>query len=788
MLRLYACVTEQHDLRLVALAAFVCLLASLTTVGLLRRALATLGRMRLAWLAAGAVAFGGGIWATHFIALLAYLPAMGLGYSVPLTVLSLACAIAGCLLAFTLAVRGQPDGRCVAVGGIVLGAAIGAMHFVGMMALRPDGIVTFAPAGVVIALAVGAGCGVAALWAVRNRQLAAGAGLAAVAVVLLHFIAMSGTTVAPLGHAVSLFPLLSGWPLAVAVAALTVLVLALALLGAVIDRHLAVRTMAEAGRLRRFADATFEGLLFVRNGVVIDANAALCALLGRRRDELLGREAASLLALPPGADALCDGSTVEADLLDAAGGRRPVEVLSRTLDITHNDSVVAVRDLSDRKRAEQRIQHLAHHDSLTGLPNRALFRDRLAQAIALAERSGRGMALLCIDLDGFKPVNDLLGHPVGDAVLIEVANRLAVCLRESDTVARLGGDEFAIVQAVAEQPRDAAALADRVVRLLSEPFEIDGQRVAIGASVGVALYPSDARAADVLLRHADLALYRAKHDGRGVYRFFEPAMDDRLQQRRVIEQELRTALLRDELRLHYQPLLDSATLAVEGFEALVRWQHPTRGFVSPAEFVPIAEECGLIAQLGRWVLETACAEAASWPRPWRIAVNLSPAQFRQRNLAGSVREILSRTGLAPWRLELEITEGVLIDDAERALTMLQELKALGVRIALDDFGTGYSSLSYLRRFPFDKLKIDASFVQGLGDGGEADAIVRAIVALGRSLSLYITAEGVETQDQLARLREHACDEVQGYLLGRPMPADQLAAMQASTELPTAVPA
>ena len=777
MLRLYVCVTGQHDPRLVVLAVGVCLLASTDAVGLLRRALVASGRMRGAWIAAAAVAFGGGIWATHFIAMLAYLPAGALRYAMAGTALSLLFGVGGCLAAFTLALRGPAAGWGVVLGGVLLGAAIGAMHFTGMAALRPAHLVAFAPAYVAAALAAGVAFGIAALWALRHRRLAAAAAFGVLAVCGLHFIAMAGTVVAPLAGAAPAGPALSEFLLAIAVAALTVLVLALALLGVVVDRHLTGRSEAEAGRLRRFADATFEGILFLRHGVVVDANAPLCALLGRKREALLNLPVAAVLALPPELDICAEGSSVETELRDAAGRRRPVEVLCRRLgEGARDETVLAVRDLSDRRQAEQRIQHLAHHDGLTGLPNRVLFHDRLAQAIAVAERTGRSMALLCLDLDGFKAVNDLLGHPVGDGVLIEVGNRLTACLRDSDTVARLGGDEFAIVQCFSDQPRGAAGLAERIVRLLAEPFEVAGQRAAIGASVGIALWPSDAQSAELLLRNADLALYRAKQDGRGTLRFFEHDMDAQLQQRRTLEQELRGAMLRGELCLHYQPLLDSATLEIEGFEALLRWPHAVRGFISPAEFIPVAEECGLIGPLGQWVLETACTEAASWARPWRIAVNLSPAQFKQRDLAESVRQVLARTGLAPWRLELEITENILIDDAERALTMLREMKALGVRIALDDFGTGYSSLSYLRRFPFDKLKIDASFVQALGDGGEADAIVRAIVALGRSLSLHITAEGVETAEQLRLLRAQDCDQVQGFLLGRPMPPGELAGM------------
>lgn len=776
MLRLFACVTQQHDPSIVAVAVIACLLACYTTANLMVRALA-MRRLRTAWLLAAAAALGSGVWATHFIAMLAYVPASGLGYAVLPTVFSLVLAGVGSLATLVLSLRGRPNGWMVVLAGLLFGVTVAAMHIIGMMALRPLAAVAIAPAYAGAALAIGAALGVLALWAGRHGRLLTFAVLAALAVCGVHFTAMAGTIVQPLASLAGDDNALSGQLLAIGVASITLLALALGLVGAVMDRELASRTAKEARRLRRFADATFEGILFLRDGVVIDANAALCTLLGREREALLGRPVTALIGLPFTGMPVTGGAT-ETELVDAEGRRRPVELLCRSLDQdTRQDRILVVRDLSDRKQAEQRIQHLAHHDSLTGLPNRTLFGDRLAHAVSMSERTGHNMALLCLDLDGFKAVNDLFGHTVADQVLVEVGNRLITCLRDSDTVARLGSDEFAIVQAFSEQPRGAAALAERVVRVLAEPFDIAGQHVCLGASVGIALFPSDARTPESLLRNADLALYRAKQDGRGLYRFFEQEMDERLQQRRTLEQELRGAMLRDELRLHYQPLLDSVTLEVEGVEALLRWPHPVRGSVSPAEFVPVAEESGLIAPLGHWVLETACAEAVSWTRPWRVAVNLSPAQFKQRDLAESIRAILDRTGLAPARLELEITEGILIDDAERALTMLREIKALGVRIALDDFGTGYSSLSYLRRFPFDKLKIDASFVQGLGDDGEADAIVRAIVALGRSLSLRITAEGVETTEQLQLLRKHRCDQVQGFLLGRPMPPAELATMR-----------
>ncbi len=790
MLQVVACITEQHDVPLVGLALLVCLLAGITGCSLLARAAGATGRLRVAWQGAAAIALGGGIWSTHFISILAYLPATGLDYRIPVTVLSLLVAIGGSMVALMLAMS-EVGAVSVTAAGILFGLTVAAMHFVGMIALLPEARITFDPAVVMAALGTGVGFAVGAMWLIRSGRMLLAVPLLVLSVCGLHFVAMSATVLQPMGGQIGLGAALSVGPMAVAVAAVTLLLLLLSLFAAILDGYLAHLSRAEGRRLRRFADATFEGILFLRGNVVVDVNAALCNLLGRERGGVLGRKLDDLLVLPGGAAGVARGGTVEAELQDADGRHRPVELLSRAIgdsqdkDAHRADTVIAVRDLTDRRLAEQRIQHLAHHDSLTGLANRTLFRQRLAQAMAVADRSGHGLALLCLDLDGFKAVNDLMGHPVGDQVLVEVGRRLSTCLRDSDTLARLGGDEFAIVQCFHDQPRAAAELAGQVIDLLSGMFDIAGQSVGLGASVGIALYPSDADAPEVLMRNADLALYRAKHDGRGVFRFFEPDMDRRQQHRRTMEQELRLALLRDELRLHYQPLLDSATLEVDGYEALVRWEHPVRGRISPAEFIPVAEECGLIVPLGQWVLDTACTEAASWDQPRRIAVNLSPAQFRQRDLAEGVRRTLIRTGLAPSRLELEITEGILIDDAERALTMLHELKALGVRIALDDFGTGYSSLSYLRRFPFDKLKIDASFIRGLGDGGEADAIVRAIVGLGRSLGLHVTAEGVETQDQLSRLRAHECDQVQGFLLGRPVPASELASQASQAHMTVA---
>ncbi|WP_232631401.1 putative bifunctional diguanylate cyclase/phosphodiesterase [Methylobacterium sp. Leaf118] len=431
---------------------------------------------------------------------------------------------------------------------------------------------------------------------------------------------------------------------------------------------------------------------------------------------------------------------------------------------------------------------LALQEPLTGLCNRIGLHERLDAALAESARTGTPLAVLMLDLDRFKAINDTLGHPVGDALLCKVAERLRRAVRKDDVVARLGGDEFAILQAGAAQPQAAVALAARLVDLVGRTYVIDGHMLNVGLSVGVALAPADGASADDLLKHADLALYRAKAEGRATYRFFEPAMNAQMQARRSLEVDLRRALALKQFALVFQPQFQIETGQVVGFEALLRWNHPERGPVSPALFIPLAEEIGVIVAIGEWALRTACREAASWPQPASIAVNLSPVQFRGGKLVETVTHVLAQTGLDPTRLELEITEGALLDNTDSVIAVLNGLRRLGVRISMDDFGTGYSSLSYLQKFPFDKIKIDQSFVRGMAGNAECGAIVRAIARLGASLGMRTTAEGVETSDQLAAVRAEGCTEVQGYLTGRPMPGIEAAALlgPAAAEAP-AVP-
>ncbi|MGX5800525.1 putative bifunctional diguanylate cyclase/phosphodiesterase [Bradyrhizobium sp. Arg314] len=427
------------------------------------------------------------------------------------------------------------------------------------------------------------------------------------------------------------------------------------------------------------------------------------------------------------------------------------------------------------RRVEERtaeIQHLATHDILTGLPNRGLLAETMDEALrSLSE--GEKLAVHCVDLDRFKPVNDTLGHPIGDELLGAVAKRLKQQAGETAMVARIGGDEFIIIQLLFDGDAQAGALASRVIHALSGEFVIQGHKINIGASIGIAAFPDDGDSSEILIRNADLALYKAKMEGRGTCRSFEPGMDARLQERRLLEAELALAVANDQFVLHYQPLHDAKTSKLTGFEALVRWNHPRLGLLPPGEFIQLAEETGVIDALGEWIMRQACADAATWPQPVRIAVNLSPAQFKQRGLPLQVASALAASNLLPSRLELEITESVLLAHNEHTIQTLHSLRDLGISIAMDDFGTGYSSLSYLRSFPFDRIKIDRSFVSLMCESSESRAIVKAVAELGSTLGMTTTAEGVETQDQYLLVRENGCTDVQGWLFGRPMPASQL---------------
>ncbi len=500
---------------------------------------------------------------------------------------------------------------------------------------------------------------------------------------------------------------------------------------------------------------------------------AAADIVGRTSHDLFSPDRAALFDTLDRKALQSDAAVVleEEHFIDAGGHERVVQLKKTVLRNAHGepDSILTLgHDLTEQKQAEAQIARLAHFDPLTGLANRALFAQEMERMLARARRHNGHTALLCLDLDRFKAVNDSYGHLAGDQLLIEVAARLKKCVRKGDVVARMGGDEFAIIQDI-DRAEDAQLLAARIVEAMKAPFTLLGARVEAGISVGIAITPSDAQDMHNLLSRADLALYRVKSEGRNGWCFYQPEMDEKLLHRLEMEQDLKTALEQNEFELFFQPLLDLDTSDIVAFEALLRWRHPKRGLVSPAEFIPVAEDCGLIGPMGEWVLKTACATAARWPQPWRVAVNISPLQFRHRSLTQLVKAALKGSGLVASRLELEITETVILGNEKHNINILNDIRALGVHIAMDDFGTGYSSLSYLRAFPFDKIKIDQSFVRDLPHDRNAVSIIRAITDLAQSLGVRITAEGVETEDQLKALRDLNCHQAQGYLIGRPAP-------------------
>ncbi|WP_192251427.1 bifunctional diguanylate cyclase/phosphodiesterase [Mesorhizobium silamurunense] len=777
MLTVYNCIVHEHDLRLVALAALICGISSFSAVNLLRHVQQSTSRNRYAWLLIAATATGFGIWATHFIAMVAFTPGIPNAYNAELSALSLAASVILTAAGMWIAtIRGGIDHYLV--GGAVLGAGIATMHYTGMAAFEVQGRIVWNE--LLVALSLVAGVTLASLSLIvvlrRPSTLAtiAAAVLLTLAICTLHFIAMAAVSIYPDSSIeISQFTIA---PMSQAFAAATASIIILVLSAAALRIDLRFRRhRVEAERMHGLANAAVEGLIVCDGSRIVSANDSIAALSGiaagtlntMTLGDLFGERIASSIA---GGNAQAQ----EAELRSLDGTRIPVELIARSIDYCgkpHN--VVAVRDIRERKKAEQEIIRLAHFDPLTGLANRRSFTGRLEAEIAAAGGNGKGgqLALMLLDLDRFKEVNDLFGHAAGDAVLQRVAQCASSVLRQGQMLARLGGDEFAIIAPNLPDPQAAGRIAEAVLSKLRQESQLSPGGELVSASIGIALCPLDADEQAALVSHADTALYRAKAEGKDTYRYFEASMGAETRDRRAMEHDLRQAVARGEFRLVYQPQKEISSGKMIGFEALIRWHHPERGNIPPSVFIPVAEDSGGIAQIGEWVLATACGEAARWKNPLTIAVNVSAVQLHNPNFSRKVHEILLRTGLAPGRLELEVTETALIKDMPRALATLRQVKALGVRVAMDDFGTGYSSLSNLRAFPFDKIKIDGSFIKSVDRNGQVAAIVRAVLGLGRGLGLPVLAEGVETLDELRFLDAEDCEIGQGYYLGRPGPIE-----------------
>ncbi|MCA1429674.1 MULTISPECIES: EAL domain-containing protein [unclassified Bradyrhizobium] len=819
MFRVFSCLTAEHDWRLVVLAALVCFVASIVAVSIFHRAIATRGRTRWIWIAIAGAAIGYGIWATHFVAMLAYEPGVTTGYGIVLTASSLAAAMLLTSVGFGVAVVTSGRWRAAA-GGVIIGGGIASMHYLGMWALEVPGRVSWSVDLVLLSIVLGMCFGYAALAAALTRQgysgTLAAATLLTLAIVSHHFTAMGAVQITPDPALATDTLSLSPAFLALAIAGVALSVLGMSLIGVLADRRLATRTakfeeiISQLSIARQQLEGSQNELKEQKLRLDTAINhmvEGLCMFDAGKRLVICNERYARLYRLPP--ELLRAGTPhrdiirhrvtsgiLEGEASDFAAERQiarlealPIHAVSSRIDAFADGRLICVTrqpmagggwvathlDVTEQRRSEAKITYMAEHDALTELPNRVLLKARLEPALADTRGGNLHLAVLLLDLDRFKEVNDTLGHPAGDLLLRSVAARLLDCIRETTFVARLGGDEFAIVDYVTNPVADAASLAETIHGALSEPFDLGDHQVVIGTSIGIALAPRDGADSDTILRSADLALYSAKSGGRGAFRFFEPELDRLLHARRNLERDLRKALARSEFELHYQPFVNLKSGETCGFEALLRWHHPERGLVSPGEFIPVAEETGLILPLGEWVLRTACAEAAKWRSDLKIAINLSPAQFRSKELVSTIVSALAASGIASDRLELEVTETVIMHDSGTVFAALSQLRELGVRIALDDFGTGYSSLSFLQKFPFDKIKIDRSFVSELSSPmEEPHRIARAVVQFATSLGKTSTAEGVETAEQLDILRQEGCVEAQGFHLSPPIRASTIA--------------
>lgn len=821
--------TGVYDDRLVALSFAVAVLASYTAIDLVGRVSAAAGRSRRIWFMAAAAAMGTGIWSMHFLGMLAFHLPVPIHYSVPLWLLSIAIAMVASVLAVSTMTGDTVTIPRLMAAAPRVGIAIAAMHYVGMASIRIPGTMSYDPVLVAVSVAIAvASSGVALLLMLRYASMTGLRGVAGklggalvmgLAICGMHYTGMAAASFhAPSAHAPgNLGPglLIASRVLATTVAAGTLAVLGLAVAGAAIERR--VRgTLAERVRLQeevhvRRSEARFRALVQRSSDVILilDASSrirysspAIERIFGYPADSAAGTHLLDLLHPDdaPAARAYFEEAAASSgDLRPAVwrlrhsdGGWRHVDCAGANLtdDQWVGGIVLNVRDISERVKLEAELTHQAFHDSLTGLANRVLFRDRVEHALKREGRVDTGVAVLFLDLDDFKTVNDSLGHDAGDGLLCSVAARLLNATRGCDTVARLGGDEFGVSLENVQGPEDAIVVAQRILKAMKPPFHVAGREVRMSVSLGVVL-AREGEGIEALLRHADLAMYSAKQAGKNRFELFAPEMHSRIVERLRLEADLRSAVSRlgeddEEFYLVYQPIVELATGSITSAEALVRWEHPERGMVSPADFIPLAEEMGVIDALGRWIVRQACREAARWESaPGRaaasISINISGRQLSNRALIGEVEEVLRATGLAADRVIFEITETAMMSDTEEALRSLGTIRAMGIRVAVDDFGTGYSSLSYLQKFPVDILKIDKSFVEAVSGGGQASALTRTIVALADTLALRTVAEGIETVEQAEHLAVLGCDSGQGYLFAAPLRAEEARALLLSGE-------
>lgn len=772
MMTVLGCITHQHDHWLVIVAALVCGAGSWATIRLFRRAIATTSTEKLAWLVLTALVAGAAIWCTHFIAMLGFKPGVPVGFDPVLTIVSLLIAMAGAVFGFAIA-AGPLTRLAPAAGGALVGLAIVAMHYAGMMAYRVQGIVSWDMSHLVTSVVLSVILSALALHFAARRSGPADSyiatGILVLAIVSLHFTGMTAFRVEPL--------LVDGNfsnPEALRALALAVAGVAVPVVGAGLASHLIDN--------RARAEAT-EALSNMSNGLVMIAGNGTIRLFNDRVRDMLGLSAEQLrvgmdidqYVRNIGSHEQWEEDEIQRVVADirswlAQESNSRIEhhfsngtILSISCQpMPDGGAILTYDDVTEARHGQKQITHMAFHDALTGLPNRRSF----SEQIKVLSTSGP-FVMLMLDLDRFKAVNDTLGHAVGDELLAEAAHRLRDSCRPSDMLFRLGGDEMAMLGKLTQD--QAETLAECMIGSFGRPFEIGEHAVTVGLSIGIAI-ASQGEDPEFVQRMADLALYKAKADGRGRAEVYRDGMIEEAAQRRRLENALALGVQAGQFELHYQPLYTLPNRELAGFEALLRWHHPERGMVPPSEFIPVAEQSGAIVDIGAWVIDEACRQAALWPDNLYVSINVSPVQLRSVDTLRQITEALARHRLTPRRIEVEITETAMVENNQQIAIALAGLRALGVRIAMDDFGTGYSSLVHLREFELDRIKIDRSFISASHTDPNAAAVVRAITTMAKEMAISTTGEGVETEDQLASLAECGCGTVQGYLLGRPIDA------------------
>lgn len=789
---------------LVLLSILVAIFAAYTALNLISRLkdmyFTELTRIRIG---VSGLVMGLGIWSMHFVGMLAYRLPVPVRYDGNLTLWSLVVAVVACIAGLAIASRNQGRGWPIA-GGVFVGLGISSMHYIGMAAMIMPASMHYDLPLLILSILIGVGAAEAALWLAFSiwrgdipgtfKIKFVSAVIMGFAIAGMHYTGMAAMTVFAIDNPVlnssglSIDPAFIGVSLAVVV----ILIMSFSLWSS--------RLVAEANLVRANEEkvsAITENVVDViitinTSGIIEFANAAVKKVFGYEPSEIIGKNVNILMPSPwrqrhdgyvkrylrTGESRIIGRTQRELQAIHKDGSLFPIDLAINETQVSGNKVFIGtIRDISEHLEAQERLNYLAHHDALTSLPNRASFQEHIEQALVHAKRHSFLVAVMFLDLDRFKVINDTLGHHVGDYLLKEVAQRLKSCVREGDIIARISGDEFTVLLDDVETLEDISPFANKMISIFAEPFYYSGQELFTSASIGISLFPDNGSDPQSMMQHADIAMYRAKAKGGNCFCFYTSDMNEMDNKRLKLETELRHALERDEFRLFYEPRVDIENGVFAGVEALLRWQHPELGLIYPLDFISLLEETGLIVPVGEWVIRTACLQNVAWQQagvpPMCMAVNLSARQFNEQNLSQQVADILDETGLAPEYLELEITENILMQQTSATINMLWDLHALGVQLAIDDFGTGYSSLSYLQKFPIHTLKIDRAFVRDITTDADDAAIVQLIIDMAHSLKLNVVAEGVESREQLEYLQGRKCSEMQGYYFSRPKPADEL---------------